>query len=68
MKLTENDLQKIKDAALYKFKNGHNKEINSSLWPAQCYIESFLDFCARNNQPIQVEFPSRQEYQSVDES
>ncbi len=65
--VTENDLQRIKDAAIYRFKQSHNNTIASDLWPVQCYIESFVDFLAQKDVDLVLEMPNRKAYQSIDE-
>lgn len=67
MKLSEGDLQKIKDSALYKFKNGHNINVAADLYPLVCHIEALVDFLHRNGTALVLEMPSRRAYESVDD-
>ncbi len=67
MKLSEGQLQKIKDAALYKFKNEHNINVAPDLYPLVCYLEAFADHCARLGSPLVLEMPSRLAHEVLDE-
>lgn len=65
--LTEGQLQKIKDAALYNFKHKHNNCVAPDLYPLICYLEALQEHMNREQIGLKIELPSRQAYASVDD-
>lgn len=66
VKMTEGELQQIKDAALYRFKSEHNQAVSSDLYPGLCYILAFLDFVNKKGVPLELVHPKPAFYESVD--
>lgn len=54
IKITAVELEEIKDMALTEFKDKHNLDIDSTLYPTLCYLKSIEAFLQRHN--IIVEF------------
>lgn len=67
MKISEGQLQRIKEAAIEKWKSSQNINISADLWPVACYIEAFVDFAAQQGVKLTIQLPTRQLYQSVDD-
>lgn len=67
IKLTEQDLQKIYDAALYAVKSDSNNAIDSHLWPILCTINSFVNHVNNLGNDINLEQPKPRNWQSIDD-
>lgn len=68
MKLSNGDLQLIKDAATSLYKSKHFAEYDSELQAALCTIVSFVELYNRSSaQQILFSLEVRRPYESVDE-
>lgn len=67
IKLTEQDLQKIYDAALYDLKSGSNTAVDSHLWPILCTITAFVNYVNKQDNCIALKYPQPRNWQSIDD-
>jgi len=58
IKLTSADLYKIYEASKDLFMDKHNIAVSSQLYPLECTLKAFADFCNRNGQEMRIDTPT----------
>lgn len=65
IKLTNADVQRLKDLALFYYKDEHTHDIDSDLQVTAAFIKSFESLLINNGIDVRIIFDGRKEYEGT---